>query len=136
VADQRPRREGGPGAVKCQRKFEMSPHVQSRDDTLGRRKQIVRNGMSAKCWGEVEGVKGRGRLAASKSEPSWLLAPHATNLGDERSHRGRWLRSQTGSGPRVGIVLIVARPKMGVPRCLKWVETLLCGQPEVELSGE
>jgi hypothetical protein len=23
-----------------------------------------------------------------------------------------------------------------VPRCLKWVETLLCGQPEVELSGE
>ena len=57
----------------CRRKLEMTLRAQSRDGTPAADTRM-RNGISAKCWGEGEGVKGRSRRAGARSAALEALA--------------------------------------------------------------
>jgi hypothetical protein len=74
----------------------MSPGAQSRDDTPLAADTGLRNGMSAKRWGEGEGGKGRSRRAGARSAALEVLAltpascaSRASVLGFGRVSRGR-----------------------------------------------
>jgi hypothetical protein len=55
--------------VICRRRLEMSPCVQSRDDTPGRRTHREQNGMSAKRWVRARGSRAEAGLPVRAAQP-------------------------------------------------------------------